>query len=275
MQFAHISGHRCNSKRHNISNCSYSRICIVYHFVGIHRINRAKSFVSSIVAHVHWIISSGSFSATDNYIYFYSYILFNLIPTTIDILVAVVFFVVYFNVSFGLIAFISTIIYIGLYMSTIRNSISFSAITIIITECRTSYRRSMEQYDLNARSIAVESLMNHETVRSFHISTHSRTYRFQMIQYNGEQFEIERYRSAIANYQHSEWQSSASLSLLHVMQNGVIAIALFIGVWLLTLRIATESIRLTSSWTTGDVVLFVIYLLQLYSPLNFFGTIYR
>ncbi len=47
------------------------------------------------------------------------------------------------------------------------NKLSFLAITIAVTEFRTKYRRSMEQCDSNARLIAVESLINHETVNTY------------------------------------------------------------------------------------------------------------
>ena len=43
--------------------------------------------------------------------------------------------------------------------------ISPSALTIIITEWRAKYRRDMNMQDNNAKSKAVDSLLNFETVR--------------------------------------------------------------------------------------------------------------
>jgi ATP-binding cassette subfamily B (MDR/TAP) protein 6 len=42
-----------------------------------------------------------------------NYILFSIAPTLVDILVAVVYFVVQFNAWFGLIVFVTMILYIG------------------------------------------------------------------------------------------------------------------------------------------------------------------
>lgn len=42
-----------------------------------------------------------------------NYILFSIMPTIIDILVAVVFFVLAFNAWFGLIVFVTMVLYIG------------------------------------------------------------------------------------------------------------------------------------------------------------------
>lgn len=59
-----------------------------------------------------------------------NYILFSIVPTIIDIIVAVVFFIAAFNYWFGLIVFITMVLYIGKYIIIvilggykIRNSI--------------------------------------------------------------------------------------------------------------------------------------------------------
>ena len=57
------------------------------------------------------------------------YLVFNIIPTLIDIVIAMVFFSVAFNFWFGLIILIAMVLYLG--------------ITIIITEWRTKFRREM------------------------------------------------------------------------------------------------------------------------------------
>lgn len=57
--------------------------------------------------------------------------------------------------------------------------------TIAVTEWRTKYRRQMNTADNEQRTKAVDSLINFETVKY----------------YGAEQFEIDRYRNAILNYQ--------------------------------------------------------------------------
>lgn len=49
-------------------------------------------------------------------------------------------------------------------MKISRIALFFLALTIIITEWRTKYRRDMNQQDNNAKSKAVDSLLNFETV---------------------------------------------------------------------------------------------------------------
>lgn len=75
-------------------------------------------------------------------------------------------------------------------------------------------------------------------------------------------------------YQEAETRSNMSLSLLNSCQNFIIGISLVSGSLLAAFWIANwhSSSRMMSA---GDYVLFSTYLLQLYAPLNFFGTIYR
>lgn len=48
-----------------------------------------------------------------------NYILFSIAPTIADILIAVIFFISYFNGWFGLIVFITMVLYIGKFLCTI------------------------------------------------------------------------------------------------------------------------------------------------------------
>lgn len=75
--------------------------------------------------------------------------------------------------------------------------------------------------------------------------------------------------SAILNYQSAEWDSLASLNLLGFGQNVIITLGLLLGSVLCAYRV-TQGIL-----SVGDFVLYCTYIVQLYSPLNFFGTYYR
>lgn len=99
-------------------------------------------------------------------------------------------------------------------------------------------------------------------------------------------------------FQVSEWKVSASLGLLNQTQNLVIGLGLLAGS-LLCAYFVTENklqVRLLPAWQTpaemgpwgwwlqtpipcpfqvGDFVLFGTYIIQLYTPLNWFGTYYR
>ncbi|KAL6484557.1 hypothetical protein MHYP_G00066020 [Metynnis hypsauchen] len=168
-----------------------------------------------------------------------NYIVFTILPTIADIVIAIVYFVSYFNAWFGLIVFICMFLYLIL--------------TIIITEWRTKYRRDMNQQDNNAKSKAVDSLLNFETVKY----------------YNSESYEVSRFEEAILKYQASEWKSNASLALLNQTQNLIIGSGLLAGSLLCAYFVTVDRFQV------GDYVLFGTYIIQLYTPLNWFGTYYR
>ncbi|CAJ1086919.1 ATP-binding cassette%2C sub-family B (MDR/TAP), member 6a [Xyrichtys novacula] len=168
-----------------------------------------------------------------------SYIVFSIVPTIADIVIAIIYFVTFFNAWFGLIVFVCMALYLTL--------------TIIITEWRTKYRRDMNQQDNNAKSKAVDSLLNFETVKY----------------YNAESYEVGRFEDAILKYQVSEWKTQASLAFLNQTQNLIIGSGLLAGS-LLCAYFVTEK-----TFKVGDFVLFGTYIIQLYTPLNWFGTYYR
>ena len=63
--------------------------------------------------------------------------------------------------------------------------------------------------------------------------------------------------------------SEVSLNLLNLVQNLIISLGLLIGSLIVALRVT----RGQSS--TGDFIIFITYLTQLYGPLNMLGTTYR
>uniref|UniRef100_A0A8C3G5I2 ATP-binding cassette sub-family B member 6 n=1 Tax=Cyclopterus lumpus TaxID=8103 RepID=A0A8C3G5I2_CYCLU len=152
-----------------------------------------------------------------------SYIVFSIIPTMADIGISIIYFITYFNAWFGLIVFVCMALYLTL--------------TIIITEWRTKYRRDMNLQDNNAKSKAVDSLLNFETVKY----------------YNAENYEVGRFEDAILKYQVSEWKTQASLAFLNQTQNIIIGSGLLAG-------------SLLCAYFIGDFVLFGTYIIQLYTP---------
>lgn len=168
-----------------------------------------------------------------------SYIVFSIFPTIADIVIAIVYFCSFFNAWFGLIVFVCMSLYL--------------ALTIIITEWRTKYRREMNTLDNAAKSKAVDSLLNFETVKY----------------YNAESYEVNRFNDAILKYQLSEWKVNASLALLNQTQNLIIGLGLLAGSLLCAYFVSENKFQV------GDYVLFGTYIIQLYTPLNWFGTYYR
>ncbi|XP_068960568.1 ATP-binding cassette sub-family B member 6 isoform X2 [Petaurus breviceps papuanus] len=168
-----------------------------------------------------------------------SYLIFNILPTLADIIIGIIYFSMFFNAWFGLIVFVCMTLYLTL--------------TILVTEWRTKFRRDMNTQENATRARAVDSLLNFETVKY----------------YNAESYEVERYKEAIIKYQSLEWKSNASLVLLNQTQNLVIGLGLLAGSLLCAYFVSQQQLQV------GDFVLFGTYIIQLYMPLNWFGTYYR
>ncbi|XP_048390951.1 ATP-binding cassette sub-family B member 6-like isoform X2 [Stegostoma tigrinum] len=168
-----------------------------------------------------------------------SYIVFSIFPTIADIIIGIVYFTTNFNAWFGLIVFVCMALYL--------------TITIVITEWRTKYRREMNARDNEAKSKAVDSLLNFETVKY----------------YNAESYEVNRFNDAILKYQVAEWKTSASLAVLNQTQNFIIGLGLLAGSLLSAYFVTEKKLQV------GDFVLFGTYIIQLYTPLSWFGTYYR
>ncbi|KAI9342961.1 hypothetical protein BD770DRAFT_476083 [Pilaira anomala] len=176
---------------------------------------------------------------TNSIVQLLSQIVFQIFPALANILIAVVVFSVRFSIPFGLIVFVT----MSLYLYT----------TITLTEWRNSFRRKMNELDNYARTKAVDSLLNFETVKY----------------YNAEQFEVNRYDNAIVEYQKADYINSVSLNVLNLAQNAVITGGLLAGSLLFAYEVSRGQL------TAGDFVSFNVYMMQLYTPLHFFGTYYR
>jgi ABC-type transport system involved in Fe-S cluster assembly fused permease/ATPase subunit len=166
-------------------------------------------------------------------------ILFNIVPTFIDILIALVAFCIIFKWTLGLVLFFVMFAYVSA--------------SVILTRWRTQLKRQMNERDIVTRGIHTDCLLNYETVKYF----------------NGERHEGERYAEALREYQELEYKVITSLNLLNLIQNFIITLGLLVG----SLMVAHEII--SGSSDSSQFVIFITYLAQLYGPLNQLGTIYR
>ena len=167
------------------------------------------------------------------------FMLFNILPTLIEIIMVCCILWVMFNAWFAIVTFI-----------TIAGYIAF---TLIITEWRTKYRREMNTSNSEANSKSIDSLLNYETVKYF----------------GNESHEAKRYEVALANYERASIHSKVTLSYLNLGQAVIIAIGLAV-----IMLMAGQGV-VDHTMTIGDFVLVNTYLIQLYIPLNFLGFIYR
>jgi ATP-binding cassette subfamily B protein len=111
----------------------------------------------------------------------------------------------------------------------------------------------MNRLDSKANSIAVDSLLNYETVKYF----------------NNEEYEIKRYGDVLFRWENAAMQSTKTMSLLNFGQ----AIIITFGVTII--MIFASSGVVDGSLTLGDLVLVNALMLQLFVPLNTLGIVYR
>ncbi|EDR09151.1 uncharacterized protein LACBIDRAFT_249450, partial [Laccaria bicolor S238N-H82] len=167
-------------------------------------------------------------------------LLFNIAPTFVDILVALVAFCILFDWTLACVIFLVMFAYV--------------AASVILTQWRTRLRRQMNDRDVLTRGIHTDCLLNYETVKYF----------------GGEEHEGGRYREAIREYQALEYKVIVSLNLLNLVQNSIITIGLLIGSLIVVRGIIAKGEPHASKF-----VIFITYLAQLYTPLNQLGYIYR
>ncbi len=115
----------------------------------------------------------------------------------------------------------------------------------------------MNESDQSANTKAVDSLLNYETVKYF----------------NNEEHEAQRYDAALKIYETAAVKSRFSLAALNIGQVLIIAIGSTLIMGLAAAGVVYGEARPASD--RRDVVLVNAYLLQLYLPLNFLGTVYR
>jgi ABC-type transport system involved in Fe-S cluster assembly fused permease/ATPase subunit len=168
-----------------------------------------------------------------------SYTLFSILPTLVEISLVLGYLSLNYDVWFSVITVSALLIYI--------------AFTVIITEWRTHFRRTMNDLDSKANVRAIDSLLNYETVKYF----------------GNEEYEAQRYDDGLKRYEKAAVRSQNSLSLLNTGQSLIIATAVTLMLWRATLGV------IGGSMTLGDLVLVNAFMIQLYIPLNFLGVIYR
>ena len=167
------------------------------------------------------------------------YVLFNIAPTFFEVfLVSGILFYLY-----GPWYAVVTLVTIGLY----------SFLTFKITEWRNVFRKRMNQADNDVSTKMIDSLLNFETVKYF----------------NNENFEANRLDQSLEEYELAANQSRHSLSLLNIAQTFIIMVGITIMLVMSVYGIKSGEIDI------GGFVVINAYMLQLYQPLNWLGSVYR
>ena len=168
-----------------------------------------------------------------------NYVLFNVIPTIIEIFLVAGILAYIYGLKYALV----TLITISLYI----------VVTFTVTQWRLQFRRRMNAADNDVSTKLVDSLLNFETVKYF----------------NNEKHEYRRLFESLDQYEIESIKNQYTLSYLNIAQT----IVIMTGITIMLVMSAFD-IR-EGSLTIGGFVVINAYMLQLYQPLNFFGTVYR
>jgi ATP-binding cassette subfamily B protein len=168
-----------------------------------------------------------------------NFMVFNILPTLLEIGMVTAILLWRYEWPFAVVT-----------LGTIAAYIVF---TLVVTEKRMVYRRSMNDLDSKANSKAVDALINYETVKYF----------------GNENYELDRYDANLGKWVDSAVRNQVSLNFLNMGQGIIITVGVTLLLWL------SASGVVSGSMSVGDVVLVSAYLTQLYAPLNFLGFVYR
>ncbi|MCJ1309437.1 hypothetical protein MMC25_003096 [Agyrium rufum] len=170
---------------------------------------------------------------------FLEQVTFQVVPMLIDLAVAMVYFLLIFDAYFALVIAIVTLAY--LY------------VTIRLAQWRTDIRREMVNASRQEDAVKNDSMVSYETVKYF----------------NAEQYEFQRYRKAVQDFQNAEYKVMMSLNIMNVCQNFIFTLGLLVTTLLAAYQVATGQKEV------GIITMLLTYMAQLQGPLNFFGTFYR
>jgi len=167
------------------------------------------------------------------------FMLFNILPTFVEIALVAAILLINYDVWFAVVTFVTLAIYV--------------VFTLVVTEWRMVFRRTMNDSDSKANTRAIDSLLNYETVKYF----------------GNEGWEARRYDEGLQVWEKAAVLNQTSLAGLNAGQSAVIAV----GMTLLMVLAANGVVK--NTMTLGDLVLVNAFMLQLYLPLNFLGFVYR
>jgi len=167
------------------------------------------------------------------------FLVFNIVPTLLEIGVVAVLLAWQYGIAFGAITLLSVICY-GLFSG-------------FATEWRTEFVREANRADSASNTRAVDSLLNYETVKYF----------------GNEAFESQRYDAELALWETARRRNRLSLFALNAGQALIVALAMGAAMALAAVRVRSGDM------SVGDFVLVNAFMMQLFMPLNFLGMVYR
>lgn len=129
---------------------------------------------------------------------------------------------------------------------------SYSIATIWVTQWRKKFREGTNKSDNDVAQKAQDSILNFETVKYF----------------TAESYEVDRYKGSVINLQKFNSSTALSLSLLNVSQQFIMQ-ATLIGSLVVAGRAVVDGNMTLGSWVAVNT-----WVMQIFVPLNFLGTVY-
>ncbi len=163
----------------------------------------------------------------------------NTAPALVEFIIVSAIFVFMFGVKFLIV--LVAIIFLYVFF------------TIRASNWRIAIRRAMNESDVEANTKAIDSLLNYETVKYF----------------NNEEVEAKRFDASMAKYEKSAIKMWTSLGMLNFGQG------LIFWSGMIIIGIMSASGVMAGKMSVGDFVLVNTFMMQIYRPLNFIGSVYR
>ncbi|HUD71959.1 MAG TPA: ABC transporter ATP-binding protein/permease [Dongiaceae bacterium] len=165
--------------------------------------------------------------------------IYTIVPTAAEVLLVTLFLLWQYDLVFSLII-----------MATLA---AYAAWSFVVTDWRTRFYRAAVEADTRANERAVDSLLNYETVKYFNNETHETT----------------RYDENLRRLEDANVMSQKTMAVLNLGQTLIVSVGVTAMMWLAAAGVVAGRL------TVGDLVLVNAYVLQLSSPLNFLGMMYR
>ncbi|MFT5084822.1 MAG: ABC-type transport system involved in Fe-S cluster assembly fused permease/ATPase subunit [Lentisphaeria bacterium] len=167
------------------------------------------------------------------------FMIFNIVPTLLEIGFIVAILWSRYDVLFALIVLVAVILYVGF--------------SIFATEFRTKFVREVNKAESETSTRAIDSLLNYETVKYF----------------TNESYEATHYDNELATWEKARQKNRLSLFFLNGGQ------AFIIGASMSAAMILAANGVISGVMTLGDFVLINAFMMQVFMPLNFLGFVYR
>jgi ATP-binding cassette subfamily B protein len=166
-------------------------------------------------------------------------VVFNLGPTVLELAMAAYVLTTRFDWRLAAVTVVTIVVY--------------TTFTFAISDWRIRHRRTLNEADSRAAGLAVDALMNYETIKSF----------------GSEARQVARYGDALGDYARAAVKANSSLQVLNTIQSGVLNLGL-----LAVVMLAGEEV-LAGRMSLGGVTACILILQQVYAPLFSLGMNYR